>query len=128
MFRLTNNQRRWWEFLWAMTERELKTKYKMTKLGFYWMLLNPIFQMLIIVFVFQFFTSGLIDNYPVFVFIGIIVWNYFSGSVSKNVSAGDLLTEKERLIEKQNIRVEENWYLYVKQFFNTIKDVLKKYV
>ena len=99
MFRLTNNQRRWWEFLWAMTERELKTKYKMTKLGFYWMLLNPIFQMLIIVFVFQFFTSGLIDNYPVFVFIGIIAWNYFSGSVSKNVS---IVTNERSLVQKSD--------------------------
>ena len=56
------------------------------------------------------------------------VWLYDIDIKSKNLSAGELLKEKERLIDEQNIRVEENWYLYVRQFFNTIKDVLKKYV
>jgi lipopolysaccharide transport system permease protein len=99
MFKLTTKQKRWWEFLWAMTERELKVRYKVTKLGFYWMLLNPIFQMLIIVIVFQFLVSNRIDNYPVFVFIGIVVWNYFSGSVSKNVS---IVTNERFLFQKSN--------------------------
>lgn len=99
MFKLSKKQKRWWEFLWAMTEREIKARYKVTKLGFYWMLLNPIFQMLIIVVVFQFLVSNRIDNYPVFVFIGIIIWNYFSGSVSKNVS---IVTNERSLFQKSN--------------------------
>lgn len=97
--RLKPEQKRWWEFLWAMTERELKARYKVTKLGFYWMFLNPIFQMLVIVMVFQFVFSNKVDNYPVFVFIGIIVWNYFSGSVLKNVS---IVTNERSLFQKSN--------------------------
>lgn len=97
--KLNGEQKRWWEFLWAITERELKVRYKVTKLGFYWMLLNPILQMLIIVVVFQFVFSNKIDNYPVFVFIGIIIWNYFSTSVSKNVS---IVTSERFLFQKSN--------------------------
>lgn len=71
------------ELLWGMTERELRARYKYTIFGFLWIVLNPLLQMLIIGFVFRFFMKEPVQNYYYFLFIGLLVWNFFSLSLSK---------------------------------------------
>jgi ABC-type polysaccharide/polyol phosphate export permease len=71
------------ELLWGMTQRELRARYKYTVFGFLWILINPLLQMLIIGFVFRFFMKELIQNYYYFLFIGLLVWNFFSSALSK---------------------------------------------
>lgn len=93
------SKERWFEFLLAITEREIKLRYKFTKLGFYWMFLNPILQMLIIGFAFQFLVPIKINNYFIFLFTGIIVWNYFVSTVSKNTN---IILNERSLIQKSN--------------------------
>ena len=75
----------WIDFTMALTEREIKSRYKHAAFGFLWMVLNPLFQMLIIGFVFQFFIKFEIDNYFEFLFSGLLAWNFFSLSFSKAV-------------------------------------------
>jgi ABC-type polysaccharide/polyol phosphate export permease len=99
MFKLSKEQKRWWEFLWAMTERNIKSKYKHTRLSFFWMIISPVFQMLVIGFVFQFLLPVKVNNYYVFVLIGITIWNYFSETVSKSVN---VIIEERSLIQKAN--------------------------
>lgn len=69
------------DFLWAMTEREIKVRYKRAVFGFLWTILNPVFQMLIIGFIFSFFIN--IPNYFLFLFTGLLPWTFFSLSLSK---------------------------------------------
>jgi len=71
------------ELLWGMTERELRARYKYTVFGFLWIVLNPAFQMLIIGFIFRFFMKEPVQNYYYFLFIGLLIWNFFSLSLSK---------------------------------------------
>lgn len=71
------------ELLWTMSLRELRARYKYTIFGFLWILLNPLLQMLIIGFVFHFFMKDLVKNYYYFLFIGLLVWNFLSISLSK---------------------------------------------
>lgn len=71
------------ELMWSMTERELRARYKYTTFGFLWILLNPLLQMLIIGFVFRFFMKEPVQNYYYFLFIGLLVWNFFSLSLLK---------------------------------------------
>lgn len=97
MFRLTSKQRRWWEFLLAMTKKEIKARYKVATLGFLWIILNPLLQMIAIGFIFQFFMPIKVDNYFLFLFSGLLVWNFFSYSVSKNVS---MIVNERMLIKK----------------------------
>lgn len=66
-----------------MTEKEIKARYKSTILGFLWMFLNPLFQMLIIGFIFQSFIKVPINNYYLFLFTGLLPWNFFSYSLTK---------------------------------------------
>lgn len=70
-------------FLWAMTEKEIKARYKNAILGFLWIFLNPLLQMAIIGFIFQVFIKVPVANYYLFLFIGLLAWNFFSYSLTK---------------------------------------------
>ena len=99
MFIFSDSQKRWWEFLWTMTERELRSKYKFMFLGFLWLFLNPLVQMFVYGFIFQFFVPVKVENYFVFLFIGLLIWNFFSMTVSKNST---IIVNKRSLIKKAN--------------------------
>jgi lipopolysaccharide transport system permease protein len=71
------------ELLLAMTEKELRARYKHTVFGFFWLVANPILQMLVIGFVFTFFMKEPIKNYYFYLFTGLLVWNFFSLSLTK---------------------------------------------
>lgn len=71
------------ELLWGMTEKELRARYKHTLFGFFWLVANPLLQMLVIGFVFTFFMKSPILNYNYYLFLGLLVWNFFSLSLTK---------------------------------------------
>lgn len=71
--------------LLSMTEKELRARYKYTLFGFLWLVLNPLLQMLVIGFVFTFFMKTTIQNYYFHLFINLLIWNFFSLSLSKSV-------------------------------------------
>src|SRR5438270_6827939 len=66
-------------------------------LGYAWSLLRPLFLFVILYIVFGVFlkAKGNIPHYPVYLLLGIVLWNYFaevtSGSVGAIVGRGDLL-------------------------------------
>lgn len=71
------------ELLVAVTDKELRTRYKYTVFGFLWIVLMPLFQMLVIGFIFTFFIREPIKNYYYFLYIGLLLWNFFSISLAK---------------------------------------------
>lgn len=75
--------KRWLDFLLAMTEKEIKARYKHAVLGFLWVFLNPVLQMAVIGLVFQFFVPVEVDNYFLFLISGLLPWNFFSMTVTK---------------------------------------------
>ncbi|MBU0974685.1 ABC transporter permease [Patescibacteria group bacterium] len=87
----------WFDFVWVMTLKEIKARYKRVFLGFIWAILNPIFQMLAIGFIFQFFIPVKIDNYFYFLFAGLLPWNFFSYTFSK---CTPLMLNERSLIQK----------------------------
>jgi ABC-type polysaccharide/polyol phosphate export permease len=78
-----NTTNHFFELLWAMTEKELRARYKYTVFGFLWLVANPILQMLVIGFVFTFFMKAPLDHYYYYLFVGLLIWNFFSLSLSK---------------------------------------------
>lgn len=70
-----------------MTQKEIKARYKFAVLGFLWIVLNPLLQMIVMGFVFQFFVPVKVDNYFLFIFTGLLPWNFFSMTVTKNTPA-----------------------------------------
>jgi lipopolysaccharide transport system permease protein len=97
MFHLSPQKKHWLDFVAALTEKEIKARYKHAVLGFLWIVLNPLLQMLVIGFVFQFFVPVQVDNYFLFLFAGLLPWNFFSYSITKNTP---MIINERDLIQK----------------------------
>lgn len=76
-----------WELIKNLTLREIKARYKQSFLGFFWIILNPFFQMLIMSFVFSKIMK--IQNlgvpYPVFLYAGLLPWIFFGNSLGSSM-------------------------------------------
>lgn len=79
--------------------REIKSRYKQSILGYAWVLLNPLLQLLVYSFVFsiifRFPTNGI--PYSIFLFIGLLPWIYLQSSLS---SATLCLVDNADLLRK----------------------------
>ena len=82
-----------------LTLREIKARYKQSFLGFFWVVLNPFFQMLIMSFVFSNILriTNLSVPYPIFLYAGLLPWTFFSLSLT---SAMGVFIENSSLIKK----------------------------
>lgn len=69
-----------------MTRRELMIRYRHAFFGFLWVIVNPLFQTATLGLLFRFFTNIDMENYYVFLFLGLLSWNYFSQSVLQSTS------------------------------------------
>lgn len=87
LLKLSEKQNHWLDLLVAMTKKEVKVRYKRAILGFLWIVLNPLLQILIMGFIFQFFVSVKVDNYFLFLLVGLLPWNFFSRAISRATSA-----------------------------------------
>ena len=58
--------------------RDIVTRYKRSVLGVIWTMLNPLGTMLIMMVVFYQLFHVKTPKYPIFVLVGLIVWNFFS--------------------------------------------------
>jgi ABC-2 type transport system permease protein len=80
-----------------MVITDFKLRYKGSILGYVWTLLRPLalFATLYVVFVYFLRFGGDIPHFPVYLLLGVVLWNYFvevtSNGVSAIVSKGDLL-------------------------------------
>ncbi len=94
---LSKKHRYWLEFLFAMTEKEIKARYKFAVFGFLWIILNPLLQMIIVGTIFQFFIKVPTENYFIYLFAGLLAWNFFSYTVTKNTP---MILNERSLIKK----------------------------
>jgi ABC-type polysaccharide/polyol phosphate export permease len=80
------------ELVLALAERELRVRYKQAVLGFAWAVVTPL--TLMVVFTLFFNRVARVDTggapYPLFAYVGLIPWMFFSTSV--NVGGQSLLT------------------------------------
>jgi ABC-type polysaccharide/polyol phosphate export permease len=81
--------------LYNLVARDIKVRYKNSLLGIGWSMLNPLLLMLVFTVVFGVFADGSLRQYPVFILVGIMPWNFFSGSVV--AGANSLLTSSSLL-------------------------------
>ncbi len=69
----------------ALVARELKARYRGSALGFLWSFINPLLLLLIYSFVFTTVMPNNVEGvqpYALFMFCGILPWNWFSTSLS----------------------------------------------
>lgn len=87
------------ELFYIFAWRDIKVRYKQTAIGILWALLQPFLSMV----VFSVFFGGLAKvpsngiPYPIFVFSGLLFWNYFSSSLT---GSSNSLIANEGMIKK----------------------------
>ncbi len=70
-----------------MVKRDITSRYKRSFLGVAWTLLDPLLTMLIMAIVYDALFKRSIEDFPVFLLCGLIVWNYYSQSSSQAMSS-----------------------------------------
>lgn len=77
------------ELIYFLAWRDVKVKYKQTALGITWVILQPVLAMIIFSFIFGRYGSIPSDGipYPVFVFIGLLPWNYFASVLGQSTTS-----------------------------------------
>jgi len=94
---MKNNASYFFDLLWEMTLRELKIRYKNTSLGFLWGIIYPVLQAVIIGFIFQFLFKVPDKNYQYSLFLNLLIWNFFSGSLE---NATQSIVQNRTIIKK----------------------------
>lgn len=96
------NVRELWQYrelLYIFTWRDIKVRYKQTVIGIIWAILQPFVMMVI----FSVFFGGLAKvpsdgvPYPLFVFSGLLFWNYFSTAL---MNSSNSLQDNENILKK----------------------------
>ena len=85
MFANLANLIRYRGLIWSLVARDLKARYRGSVLGFAWSFINPLLLLLIYSFVFTTIMPNdtqSVKPYAVFMFCGILPWNWFATSLS----------------------------------------------
>jgi len=75
-----------------MVGREVKSRYKQSILGYFWVILNPLAQMLVMSFAFSIILripTNAASNIPysIFLFVALLPWNLFANSLSSSAAS-----------------------------------------
>ena len=62
-----------------LVARDLTVRYKRSVLGFLWAMINPLLTMIVMAVVFTQLFQREVENYPIFLLSGLLLWRLFSG-------------------------------------------------
>lgn len=90
---------RYRELLYFFTWRDIKVRYKQTVIGIAWAVFQPFMTMVVFSVFFGHFAKMPSDGvpYPIFVFVGLLLWQFFSASLN---GASASLTSNTGIITK----------------------------
>ncbi|MFA5927115.1 MAG: ABC transporter permease [Patescibacteria group bacterium] len=90
---------RYRDLLFIFVWRDVKVRYKQTVLGIIWAIFQPLLVMVIFTVFFGQLAKIPSDGvpYPIFVYSGLLLWNYFSSALT---NASDCLIVNESIIKK----------------------------
>lgn len=70
------------DLIWNLTITDLKIKYQSSVLGFAWSLLNPLFMMLVLYFVFSNVFRFTQEHFALYILVGLIAWRFLANGTS----------------------------------------------
>lgn len=85
------------DLLKQLVVRDIKLKYRRSFLGYVWSVLNPLLIMSVMSVVFSTMFKRNIENYPVFLFTGQLLFNYMNTSTHQAISS---ITANAALLKK----------------------------
>jgi len=81
----------------VLVKRDIKKKYKGSMLGIFWSLLNPLLHMIVLTMVFSMLFIRKIDNFPLYIISGRLIFGFFSQSTT---AAMNSIIQSAKLIKK----------------------------
>jgi lipopolysaccharide transport system permease protein len=87
----------YWHLLWVIARTDFKLRYYGSVLGYFWALLKPLLMFGVLYVVFTFLMRWDIENYQLYLLLGIIIWNFFVEATSLGLNS---LLAKAGLIKK----------------------------
>ena len=88
---------RYRDLLKQLVSRDIKLKYRRSVLGYVWSVLNPLLIMIVMTIVFSTMFSRNIENFPVYLFCGQLLFNYMNNSTHQAISS---ITANAALLKK----------------------------
>ena len=73
------------DLLKELVSRDIKLKYRRSFLGYVWSILNPLLIMIVMTIVFSTMFSRNIDNFPVYLFTGQLLFNFMNTSTHQAI-------------------------------------------
>lgn len=96
-WRMTHEVREYSGVLQQLVRQFLTLRYRRTALGYLWTLINPLLMMSVTAVVFATLFKLDLTTYAVFLFAGMVPWNFFSMTVTQSCSS---FLQNEGLIKK----------------------------
>lgn len=87
MTKYLENFKRFKPLLLELVTRDIKTKYRRSILGVLWTLLNPLLMMIVLSIVFSHLFRFQVENYPLYLLSGQLIFNFFSEATSSAMSS-----------------------------------------
>lgn len=100
------------ERLWLLAKIEFKLRYYENRLGLLWALLKPVMDICIYYVVFKIIMKSDVPAFASFLFIGLIIWNFFLESTTGTIQ---ILNVKKYLYEYSNMNKLE---IYISQLMS----------
>ena len=116
MKRFLKDIAKYWDYIKYQTKAELKSEIIDSYLGWIWLFLEPLCFMLIYAFLAGIVFGSKTDYFPVFVFSGLAIWNFFNKTVSASVKT---VSKNKDIVTK--VYVPKFVLLLVRLFVNLFK-------
>ena len=88
---------RYKDLLKQLVTRDIKLKYRRSFLGYVWSVLNPLLIMIVMTIVFSAMFNRNIENFPVYLFCGQLLFNYMNNSTHQAIFS---ITGNSALLKK----------------------------
>jgi len=103
---IRNKYREWFiesntvERIWLLAKIDFRQRYYEHKLGLFWALMKPLSQIFLYYLVFVVMMGQRIENYPIYLFAGLLIWGFFVDCSTGTIT---ILRSKKNLYEFTNM-------------------------
>ena len=116
MKKFINDIKKYSKYIIYATKSNLKTEVANSYLNWLWWILDPLFFMLVYVFIVEVVFKTNEQYLPVFVMIGVTTWNFFNSTVSSSVK---LISSNKAIVTK--VYIPKYVLVLIKIFTNLFK-------
>ena len=106
----------------VLAKAEFKLRNEGSYLGLLWYLLNPLFTFVLLLFIFQRYFSSGVEHYPLYLLLGIVVFNFFQQATTEATQA---IHENKWIIKSIFFPRESLVFaIVIKTFFSNIFEIV----